>query len=215
MARGSTRRAVLRRAAAAGLTLAAPTAGGIGMRLATAGEAAPSGGALDGLLDRRRMVRRFTAEPVDETVVRRLIDAATRAPSAGNQQPWGFVVVRDAARRTALGRAALGQMFVAEAPVVIVPCADPARARGRYGERAERYAVIDTSFASLLLLLAVVEEGLGACFVGAFEDAEVKRILSLPADVQPLAVVPVGHPAEQPGPQKRRPAASVVHDERW
>jgi len=170
---------------------------------------------LDTLLDRRRMVRRFTPDPVDDAVVQRLLATGTRAPSAGNTQPWAFVVVREAERRAALARAALGQMFVAEAPVVIVPCADPSRARERYGERAERYAVIDTSFASLLILLAVVEEGLGACFVGAFDDAEVKRLLALPAGVQPLAVVPVGRPAETPPALELRPADSVVHHERW
>src|SRR5690554_4333768 len=185
MARSTTRRAILARAAAAGLTVAG--AAGAGRALALEGGAAHASDApgsstnvarrasagpgearlacsLDALLDRRRMVRRFTDEPVDDAVVRRLIDAGTRAPSAGNLQPWAFVVVRDAERRMALARAALGQTFVAEAPVVIVPCAVPARARERYGERAERYATIDTSFASLLILLAVVEEGLGACF---------------------------------------------------
>ncbi len=161
------------------------------------------------------MVRSFTDEPVGEDVVRRLLDTATRAPSAGHLQPWAFIVVRDAAKRAALGRATFGQMFVAESPVVIVPCADPARARERYGSRAERYAMIDTSFASLLLLLAVVEEGLGACFVGAFDDAEVKRLLGIPEKVQPLAVIPVGHPAEKPASLRRRPARDVRHDERW
>jgi len=200
-----TRRATLR---AAGVSCGAALAGS---RRALAADRS----ALDALLDRRRMVRSFTAEPVDDATVRRLIDTATRAPSAGHRQPWAFVVVRDAGKRTALARAALGQMFVAEAPVVIVPCADPARARERYGERAERYATIDTSFASLLLLLAVVEEGLGACFVGAFDDAEVKRLLALPENVRPLAVVPVGHPAEEPKTLRRRPTADVTHAERW
>jgi nitroreductase len=137
-----------------------------------------------------------------------------RAPSAGNTQPWAFVVVRDAARRRKLGRAAIGQMWLSDAPLVLVPCADPSRAR-QYGDRAHRYARIDTAFASLLLLLAVAEEGLGACFVGAFNDAEVARLLRLPADVQPLALIPIGHPAERPAPQPLRDPSAAVHRERW
>jgi len=203
-----SRRAALR---SAGVACGAALLSRVPRDAAAAAAASP----LDALLDRRRMVRSFTAEPVDDATVRRLIDTATRAPSAGHKQPWAFVVVRDEARRRALAHAALGQTFVAEAPVVIVPCADPAQARERYGERAERYALIDTSFASLLLLLAVVEEGLGACFVGAFDDAAVKRLIAAPAGVQPLAVVPVGHPAEKPKSLRRRPAADVLHAERW
>lgn len=161
------------------------------------------------------MVRRFKSDPVSDATVRRLIDAATRAPSAGHTEPWAFVVVRDAKRRARLGRAAFGQTWLARAPVAIVACADLSRSRRRYGERGERYAVVDTAFASLLLLLAVAESGLGACFVGAFDDREVRRILALPDDVQPLAVIPVGHPDEKPAAQKRRPLRQVVHRERW
>ncbi len=175
--------------------------------------AAPA--SLDSLLDRRRMVRRFKPDPLPESLVQSLLSAAARAPSAGNTQPWAFIVVRDADIRIQLARAAFGQMFVAEAPVVIVACTDVARSRARYQERGERYGLIDTAFASLLLLLAVTEQGLGACFVGAFEDGDVARLLSLPKHVKPVAIVPVGYPAEAPRAQKLRPLAEAVHSERW
>lgn len=172
-------------------------------------------GRLDDLLRRRRMVRRFRPDPVPAPLVERLLTAAARVPSAGDTQPWAFVVVRDAARRAQLGRAALNQMFVATAPVVIVVCAEQARSRARYHERGDRYALIDTAFASLLLLLAVVEHGLGACFVGAFDDAEVARVLGLPGDVLPVGIIPVGYPAESPRGRPRRPLRELVHRERW
>jgi nitroreductase len=170
---------------------------------------------LDGILTRRRMIRKFRPDPVSDEVVRRIIRAAMRAPSAGHTQPWNYVVVRDAAIRRRLARAALGQMFVAEAPVVIVPCADRARSRSRYGEEGDHYAIIDTAFSSLLLLLAVVEEGLGACFVGAFYKDQVSRILDLPEAVRPLAVVPIGVPAERPGRLVLRPLEKVLHFGHW
>lgn len=202
------RRALL--AAAGWSALGVPTG-------AAAGEPGPTPLclSLNDLLRRRRMVRRYRSDPVPEALVQRLIAAANRAPSAGHTQPWAFVVVRDAERRRALARAALEQIFVADAPVVLVACAELERARGKYGARGDQYALIDTAFASLLLLLAVAEQGLGACFVGAFHDARVVRILGLPRDVQPVAVIPVGWPAEVPAPMKLRPPRDVVHAERW
>jgi nitroreductase len=185
---------------------------GLLLRPAGADERPPC---LDRILARRRMIRKFRADPVSDESVRRIVRAAMRAPSAGHTQPWSYVVVRDAAIRRRLARAALAQMFVAEAPVVIVPCADRARSRSRYGAEGDHYAVIDTAFSSLLLLLAVVEEGLGACFVGAIYEDQVSKILDLPESIRPLAVVPVGVPAEQPGRLALRPLEKVLHVERW
>jgi nitroreductase len=169
----------------------------------------------DSLLGSRRMVRRFTAEPVSAPDIARLLSTAARAPSAGNTQPWAFVVVRLESMREALARAAHGQLWLASAPVAIVACADLSRSRPRYHDRAERYGHIDVAFASLLLMLASTEVGLGACFVGAFDDAQVSRLLGLPQHVRPVAIIPVGHPAESPPPSTLRPIATIRHDERW
>ena len=184
---------------------------------AAAGEPghAPPCLSLEDLLRRRRMVRRYRTDPVPEALVRDLIAAANRAPSAGHTQPWAFVVVRDEERRRALARAALEQMFVADASVVLVACAELERSRARYGARGDQYALIDTAFASLLLLLAVAERGLGACLVGPFHAAGVSGILGLPREVKPVAVIPIGWPAESPAPMKLRPPRDVVHAERW
>jgi nitroreductase len=171
---------------------------------------------LDRILTRRRMIRKFRPDPVSDALVSRFIHAAMRAPSAGHTQPWSYVVVRDTPTRRRLARAALGQMFVADAPVVVVPCADRSRSRARYGEsEGDHYAVIDTAFSSLLLLLAVAEEGLGACFVGAFDEEQVSRILDLPELVRPLAVIPIGLAAERPRRLALRRLDDVLHFERW
>jgi nitroreductase len=206
------RRTLLGAIAAATLAPRAAALAAAGGILGT-GRAFAAASALDELLARRRMVRKFKRDDVSEALVRRLLRAATRAPSAGNRQPWLFVVVRARKTKALLGRAALGQMFVAEAPVVIVACADVPRARARYRERGAQYAVIDTAFASLCLLLAATEAGLGACFVGAFHDAEVARVLRLPAEIKPLAVIPIGWPAETPKAMRLRRLDDVVHAE--
>ncbi len=170
---------------------------------------------LDALLGQRRMVRKFRPDAVADETIRGLIDTATRAPSAGHLQPWSFVVVREAARRRSLAAAAFGQMWLAEAPVCVVPCAVPARSTTKYRERGERYAVIDTAFASMLLLLAVTDAGLGTCFVGAFDDSRVRSLLGIPQTVTPLALMPIGHPAESPASLERRPLADVIHEGSW
>ena len=196
-----SRRDVLR---VAGLAMAVPQAGSA---------AAPA--CLESLLSRRRMVRRFKTDRVPSGAIRRLLAAAVRAPSAGHTQPWEFVIVRNARRRTELAEAASGQMFVAAAPVVIVACFDTSRASSKYQEFAELYGIIDTAFASLCMLFAVAETGLGACFVGAVDRPRVARILALPPQVRVLAVIPIGYPAESPRRMRVRRPREVVHLERW
>lgn len=150
---------------------------------------------------KRHSVRSFLPDDVPQEQVETLLGCACAAPSAGNVQPWRFLVVRDPSLRRSLARAALGQAFVAEAPVVIVVCADlqaHARAYGRRG--VELYAIQDTAAAVQNILLAATALGLGTCWVGAFHEEEVSRALGLPGHWRPLALVPVGRPA-RPGSQ--------------
>lgn len=161
----------------------------------------------------RRSVRHFTPENVTGEQVQRVLETAVLAPSAGNQQPWHFVVVRDPAMRQALAGAAYGQRFVAQAPVVVVVCAEPAQSAARYGDRGTHlYCLQDTAAATTYILLAVAALGLGSCWVGAFDEVAVAAVLRLPADRRPVALLPVGHPAEEP----RRPARrSLVQVTTW
>src|SRR5919198_564568 len=123
---------------------------------------------------RRRMCRRFTDEDVPEDVVHRILDLGLRFPSAGHTQPQEFIVVRDPDVKQELGRAAFGQTFLADAPVVVAVVSDTKRSARRYRDRGVRfYSIVDGAFASMLILLAAVDVGLGAVFVGAFDDDEI------------------------------------------
>ena len=167
-------------------------------------------------LESRRSVRAYTDTDVPKEVVRRLIDAARRAPSAGNIQPWEFVVVRNPKTKRMLASAALNQTFIEEAPVVIVVCADRRRSWRGYGSRgADLYCIQDTAAAVENLLLAACALGLGACWVGAFHEDGVRGVLRLPEGVRPVAIVPVGHPAERPGARYRRPLEEIIHYETY
>ncbi len=160
---------------------------------------------------RRFTCRRFTDQPLSEDDLRALLEAARWAPSAGNLQPWRYVVVTAPEARRALARAAYSQDFVAEAPVVVVVCALPGESAREYGERGRLvYCLLDTGAAVENLLLAATASGLGSCWVGAFDEAAVTAALSLPADWRPAAVVPVGHRAEEPGARERKPLDQLV-----
>jgi nitroreductase len=164
-------------------------------------------------VESRHSVRDFDAgRDLSQETVTRLLRAAIRAPSAGNRQPWHFYVVRDPSSKQALARAALNQWFLGEAPVVIVVCADPERSASRYGDRGRYlYCLQDTAAATENLLLAAVASGLGACWVGAFDEESVSRVLQLPDHLRPVSIVPIGYPAEASVPSSERlPLETVV-----
>ena len=168
------------------------------------------------VVTRRRMCRAFTGEDVAEGAVERILDLATRFPSAGHTQPQEFIVVRDRKIKEDLARAALGQTFVADAPVVVAVVSDTERSRARYGRRGvEFYSVTDGAFASMLVLLAAVDQGLGAAFVAAFDDEAVGQVLGLPLHIRPIGLIAIGHCAEEPQRFRRRPKSDIVHREMY
>ena len=150
------------------------------------------------VLEGRYSVRDFnTTVGVSESEIDRILTAAIRAPSAGNRQPWHFYVVRDATVQQALVRAAYNQDFIGQAPVTIVICANAEQSAARYGERGrELYCLQDTAAAVENILLASVALGLGACWVGSFDEKGAAQALNLPGGHRPVAIVPVGKPFE-------------------
>ena len=163
---------------------------------------------------RRRSIRAFKHQDVSEEIVEKLVDAARWAPSAGNIQPWEFIIVRKPEIKGRLAEAALRQSFVEEAPVVIVVCADEDRSSMGYGVRGETfYCIQDTAAAIQNIHLAACSLGLGTCWVGAFREEEARKILKIPQGTRPVAIIPVGYPAESPPPRRRRSVSQVVHYE--
>jgi nitroreductase len=147
----------------------------------------------------RRSVRKFLDKPVEEEKVLKILDAARWAPSAGNLQDWQFVVVRNKAIKLLLAEAAFGQYWIASAPVIIIVCSKPYRLSKIYGKLGESiYSLMDCSFATQNMLLAVHSLGLGATMVPALDLDAVRRILNIPADIKVYAMIPIGYPAEKP-----------------
>jgi nitroreductase len=162
----------------------------------------------------RRSVRAFKKGGISDESVTNLIDAAMWAPSAGNIQPWEFVIVRKPETKRKLVEAALGQSFVEEAPVVIVVCANENRSSQRYGSRGKTlYCIQDTAATIQNIHLAAYSLGLGTCWIGAFSEKKAREILNVPQGIRPVAIIPVGHPSESPSPRSKRPMGQIVHDE--
>ena len=160
----------------------------------------------------RRSIRRFQRTPIPETLLGTLEDSLLEAPSAGNLQSRRFYFVfRDETRRR-LAHAGYGQEFIEEAPLAVVCCADLTLVKP-YGERGRSlYCLQDVAASVQNLMLAAYSLGLGTVWVGAFDEKEASRILNLPDHLRPVAIVPVGYPAETPTrPGKIPRAESIVH----
>jgi len=164
---------------------------------------------------RRRSIRRFRKDELPDGIAEKLIELANMAPSAGNLQARDFIVVRDRKTREALAEAALDQEFVAQAPLNIVVCANMERI-AHYGSRGKTlYTLQDVAAAVQNILLVAVSEGLGAVWVGAFDEERARKILGTPEHIRPVAIIPVGYPDQNPKERPKLPMNELVHYEKW
>jgi nitroreductase len=153
----------------------------------------------------RRSIRSYRPDPVPDDVLKRVLEAARISPSGSNRQPWKFIIVKNKELKRKLAVACHNQMFIAEAPIVIVACGYNIHwNRGEY--MGDLSMLIDVSIAFTHLILAARAEGLGTCWIGSFSNKEVKEILRIPEDVNVVAITPLGYPKderfEEPGPRK-------------
>lgn len=163
-------------------------------------------------IQKRRSIRKYLPRKVENDKLDRVLEAARLAPSAKNLQEWRFVVVRDEGRRKRLAEAAKGQTFVGEAPVVIASCATITDYVMTCGQLTYP---IDLAIAVEHMVLQATAEGLGTCWIGAFYEEEVKRILNIPPEVKVVALLPMGYPDESPFPRPRKVKDEIVAFETW
>lgn len=160
----------------------------------------------------RYSCRRYRDRPVEEETLLRVLEAARLAPSANNRQETRFVVVRDPETRAALKDAAHGQSFVAEAPVVIAACAETDERVMSSGFRAD---VVDVTIAMEHVALAATAEGLGTCWIGAFDQGAAKLALGVPEGVPVVHLMTLGYPADEPRLKSRLPLEILYMRERY
>ena len=195
------------------------------------------------VVDRRRMVRNYTDEPIDSAVVNRILSNALHVPSAGFSQGWAFLVLETGADRERFWaatwhareeeRAGFSYQGIFRAPLIVVPLSHKQAYLDRYAEADKGvvdkresfwpapYWDIDTGMASLLMLLTAVDAGLGALFFGVFPESigRVREAFVIPEEYSPIGAITIGHPApDTPSPslrRGRRGVAEVVHRGRW
>lgn len=175
-------------------------------------------------ITQRRSIRRYKPDPVPEEVLTQILSAAVSAPTGGNMQPWEFVIIDDAATKGAVVDTTYSgyysgpgnpQSWLLEAPLLIVVCCNFKRTRARYGPSGQKWAPLDVAAAIQNILLASHSMGLGACWVGGFHQERLAAILQIPEGVEPLAIVSVGYPKEQPQSKPRLPLSYVTHHNRF
>ena len=175
-------------------------------------------------IQHRRSVRKFQAKPIEDEKLNEILEAARLAPSGNNRQPWFFVVIKDELMKQEVARATNNQAWIASAPVVIVAVADIcARSENFAGMFLDeetsgfdlKRVIRDTAIAISHILLEVDNQGLGACWCGAFTQEGIRPVLGIPEDKFVLAVIPVGYPAEEPKAKPRKTLEEIIKYERW
>lgn len=159
------------------------------------------------VIRKRSSIREYQNREVEEDKLKRILEAARIAPSAANTQPWLFIVVKKAEVKEKL-KAAYPRPWFWSAPVVICACGIVGQAWRR--DDGKSYLDVDVAIAMDHLILAATAEGLGTCWIGAFDPTQVKRILHLASGIEPIALTPVGYTSALPKEKSRKPCDEVI-----
>lgn len=165
------------------------------------------------LIAARYSVRAYRPDPVPDDKLAAILEAMRLAPTAANRQPLRFIVVHTAGRQLDLKRI-YGAEWFTQAPIVICACAIVSEAWVRSSD-GKSSSDIDAAIAMDHLILAAANEGLGTCWICAFDPVAAREVLGLPDGVEPIAFTPLGYPADSPREKKRKPLSELVSYERW
>ncbi|OKY77970.1 MAG: Nitroreductase [Candidatus Methanohalarchaeum thermophilum] len=164
---------------------------------------------------KRRSIRSYKEKDVSDDKLNRILEAGNWAPSAGNLNSRDYILVREDKRKKELRKAA-NQKFVEEAPIVIIVCANQRRSSKKYGDRGRYlYSIQDSAAAIQNMLLAAYEEGLGTCWIGAFDESYVRDRFDIPEEIRPVALITVGYPETTPNPPERPNIEELKHEKKW
>jgi nitroreductase len=158
-------------------------------------------------ISQRYSVRAYKTTDVEEDKLKKILEAARLSPSASNRQEWKFIVVKNIETKKKLAKAAFGQSFIGEAPIVIVACGTETKSVMGCGQPTH---TVDVSIACAFMILEAYELGLGTCWIGAFKENETKRILNIPEHVRVVAMTPLGYPDVSPSKKSRKRLDQIV-----
>ena len=155
----------------------------------------------------RRSIRAYKSDPIPAEALESCLEAMRLASSGGNRQPWKFILVQDAELRQKVAVACNGQSFIAEAPLIVVACSLPGT--------TEKGAYVNLSIPIDHLQLAAYELGLGTCWIGAFKEEEIKRLLRVPDDARVIHVMTVGYAAAPSADRGRKSKDEIFTKDYW
>lgn len=159
------------------------------------------------LIEKRYSVRAYQSTAVEEEKLKKVLEAAVLAPTAANKQPFRFLVIKTAGRQKELKRI-YGRDWFFQAPLVICACA--VRDESWIRKDGKNYGEVDATIAFTHLVLAARDLGLGTCWIAAFDPEAARDVLELPAELEPVAFTPLGYPADEWKPKKRRPVSDLI-----
>lgn len=165
------------------------------------------------LIAKRYSVRAYRPDPVEDEKLQAVLEAARLAPTAANRQPIQVVVMHTAGREEEIGKIYRKPWFV-QAPIVIAVCAVSSLAWVRESDRFNA-RLIDAAIVTDHLILEATNQGLGTCWIAAFNVEAARSVLQLPDEAEPVIFTPLGYPADEPGPKTRKPLSELVRYERW
>lgn len=165
------------------------------------------------LISTRYSVRAYHPDPVEDSKLQAILEAARLAPTAANRQPFQLVVIHTAGREEELRKVYHRPWFV-QAPLVIAVCAVSSQAWVRESDRFNA-RFIDAAIVADHLILAAANLGLGTCWIANFNTEAARSVLRLPEEAEPVIFTPLGYPADQPGPKVRKPLSELVRYEQW
>jgi nitroreductase len=164
------------------------------------------------VIQQRYSVRSYQSADVPEDVLQRILEAARLAPTAANRQAFQILVLPTKGRKEELQPIYPRPWFV-QAPIIICACALPSQNWVR--KDGKNYSDVDIAIVMDHLILAAAQEGLGTCWIGAFDAEKAREILRLPEEVEPVAFTPLGYPADQPKEKQRKPLQDLVRYRQW
>ena len=162
-------------------------------------------------IENRRSIRKFEKCEISDKEITKILKAGAAAPSACNIQPWKFIVIKDENIKNLIVESSVKQTFIADASVVIAIIANLKEAGKKYEKRGrELYSIQDTAAAVQNMMLASYALGYGTCWIGAFDENEIKKILKLKEEERPMAILPIGKPSENPVKPKKKNLEEIV-----
>ncbi len=164
------------------------------------------------VLSQRHSIRAYDSRSIEPEKLQRILESINRAPSAGNLQGFEIYMVCGETRKKALVDATGDQDFLAQAPVVLVFCANASRSAVKYAERgATLYCIQDASIACTFAMLAAAAQGLSTVWVGAFDEEQARLAIGAAREHRPIAMLPIGYGTGEPRIRERRSLADIIH----